>query len=372
MTRPLLAILVAAAAAFSAWHFWKPLKLPSASPDKPASSRAAGANLSVEIPPSVVVKEAARVIPGTPASRKSVSVPLRSELASEFEKAKQLKIFYDRYMANPDAASPELKYYAAVAVEDCMRRSRGAAMTDTDRTRFLSRLKDNDPSNDQRIAAFNRMNELCEGFQGLNISAADVSRLYREAAAGGNPAAQVAVAAEQFRDEARQARGIEERRLSEDQLALLRSALATGDPYAIQRAGQLLTFGSTQLAERRIGPNNDPVSLRDLRAAWTLSACDHGANCGPESYRVLSGCANQGVCGYQSLEDYMQFNELPPNTYVNAQQWRSFINDAIAEGRWDWLGIAQGMGRTVALTPPPNRARGRGTPAPKPAADSAP
>ena len=369
MNRILLSIFViGSGVAFAAWHFLQPDKMPMASRDVPASSRTnAGANSSMATQSPVLVTAPTPVMPAAAAPKQSVTAPYRSELAIEFEKAKQLKAFYDRYMANPDAASPELKYYAAVAVEDCMRRSRGQAATDADPARFQSRLKYNDPTNDQRVEAFNRIKELCEGFQNLNVSAADVSRLYREAAAGGNPAAQVAVAAEQFRDEARRARGIEERRLSEDQLTLLRNALVTRDPYAIQRAGQLLTFGSTQLAERRIGPNNDPVSLRDLRAAWTLSACDHGANCGANAYRVLSGCAYQGACGYQSLEDYMQFNELAPNTYVNAQQWRSLINEAIAEGRWDWLGIGQGMGRTVPLTPPANRTRAKGTAAPKPA-----
>jgi hypothetical protein len=69
---------------------------------------------------------------------------------------------------------------------------------------------------------------------------------------------------------------------------------------------------------------------------------------------VLNGCAQQGACGYQSLEAYMQFNELPPNVYAAALQNRATILDAIAQGRWDWLGIAPGMGRTV--TPGANAA----------------
>jgi len=370
MNRTLLSVLViAGVVVFAAWHFFKSPDTPTGSPDVSASSRAnAGASSSTITGSAMVVTKPTQVVPKAAAPVKNVAAPPRSELAIEFEKSKHLKVFYERYMANPDAASPELKYYAAVAVEDCMRRSRSQPSTDADRMRFQNRLKYNDPNNDQRVEAFNRMNGLCEGFQNLKIPAADVSRLYAEAAAAGNPAAQVAVAAEQFRDEARNARGIEERRLSEDQLALLRSALATGDPFAIQRAGQLLTFRSTQLTDRRLGPNNDPVNAHDLGAAWTLSACDHGANCGPDAYRMLSGCAYQGACGYQSLEAYMEFNELAPNTYVNAQQLRSLINDAIAQGRWDWLGIAQGMGRTVTLTSPTtgNRTRARGGPAPKP------
>jgi hypothetical protein len=291
-------------------------------------------------------------------------VPLKSALAREFEQARQFKQFYDRYAADPDAASAELKYFAASAIETCAGRGRGmgsnfgnsggsagSGLTDADRAKFKTKLKDNDPANAQRMAAFERVNQICEGFQALNLTSADATKLFREAAAAGNPGARVAMAAEEYREQSRAARGIEERRLSEEQLTAVRAGLATGDPFAIQRAGTLLSWGSTQLTERGIGPNNEPFNVRDLAPAWTLAACDRGANCGADTYRVLNGCAQLGACGYDSLETYMQYNELPPNAYANAQQYRSMILDAIQQGRWDWLGIAQGSGRTVTIAP---------------------
>ena len=100
-----------------------------------------------------------------------------------------------------------------------------------------------------------------------------------------------------------------------------------------------------------------------LLSMATLAACDRGANCGADAYRVLNGCAQLGACGYDSLETYMQYNELPPNAYANAQQYRAMILDAIEQRRWDWLGIAQGSGRTVTVTPQaavkPNAQSGR-------------
>jgi hypothetical protein len=286
-------------------------------------------------------------------------VPLKTALAQEFEKAKELKQFYDRYAANPETASAELKYFAASAIETCVGRGRGtgpgsvgaSSLTDTARAKFQSRLKDNDPNNAQRVAAFERVNQICDGFQLLNVTGADALKLFKEAAAAGNPGARVALAAEEYRDQVRSARGIDERRLSEDQLTSVRDGLSTGDPFAIQRAGQLLSWGSSQLTERGVGPNNEPFNVRDFAPAWTLAACDRGANCGADAYRVLSGCAQLGACGYDSLETYMQYNELPPNAYANAQQYRSMILDAIEQRRWDWLGIAQGSGRTVTVTP---------------------
>ncbi len=298
-------------------------------------------------------------------------VPLKTALAQEFEKAKELKQFYDRYAANPEGASPELKYFAASAIETCVGRGRaigsgvvgGSGLTDAARSKFQSKLKDNDPNNGQRLAAFERVNQICEGFQSLNLTGADAIKLFREAAAAGNPGARVAVAAEEYRDQVRTARGTDERRLSEDQLNSVRDGLSTGDPFAIQRAGQLLSWGSSQLTDRGVGPNNEPFNLRDFAPAWTLAACDRGANCGADAYRVLNGCAQLGACGYDSLETYMQYNELPPNAYANAQQYRSMILDAIEQRRWDWLGIAQGSGRAVTVTPQaaakPNAQTGR-------------
>ena len=300
----------------------------------------------------------------SPGNRRPV-VMLKSALAIEFEKAGQLKPFYDRYYANPESADAETKYFAAVAIENCVGRARGSKeISDADRERFQTRLKENDPNNLQRTDAFTRVTAVCDGFAGVNISLADATKLYAESAAAGNPAAKIAMAASLFQDQARAttARGIEARRLSEEQLALVRDGLASGDPFAIQRAGPLLTWNSTQMIDKRLGASADPFMARDWASAWTLAACDRGANCGADAQRVLTGCAYQGACGYQSLEAYLQFNELPPNVFLAAQQNRATILDAIAQGRWDWLGIAAGSGRVV--TNPPNTT-GAASPGPR-------
>ncbi|MBL0125201.1 MAG: hypothetical protein IPP88_21730 [Betaproteobacteria bacterium] len=349
MNKSLLIILGTFAAVVSAsWYFLRPPTdaVMNASAESAATSSkapmAAGGSASV-----LPLDNLQQSSPVKISVARSV-VPLKSALAQEFEKARQLKVFYDRYAANPEGADAETKFFAALAMERCVGRGRGSqGPSEADKTRFQNRLKENDPSNAQRIEAFNRVTETCEGFASTNISAADISKLYREAAAQGNPAAKVAVAADLNREQNRNARGIEERRMSEDQLAMVRDALSTGDPFAIERAGQLLSWGSTQLADRKVGPNGDPYTPRDWAPAWQLAACDRGANCGADAYKVLYGCAHLGACGYDNLETYMQFNELAPNTYAAAVQIRATILEAIAQGRWDWLGIAAGMGRTV-------------------------
>ena len=354
MNRTLLLILGACGLVVAtAWYFVRP----EGSTDSIVSAVAKTAAIS---PPRVdgvttFPQLAQRVLgPSAPTGTRAV-VPLKSALAIEFEKAVQLKPFYDRYLANPEAADAETKYFAAVAIETCVGRARGAqGVTDADRERFQSRLKENDPNNQQRIEAFNRVTAICEGFAGINLTSGEAARLYAEAAAAGNPGAKVALAANQFSEQTRagNARGVDARRLTEDQLALVRDGLASGDPFAIQRAGQLLTRNSTQLVDRRLGASADPFNPRDWGSAWTLAACDRGANCGADAPRILTGCAYQGACGYQSLEAYLQFNELAPNVYLAAQQNRATILDAIAQGRWDWLGIAAGSGRVVTATPP--------------------
>ncbi len=350
---------VIAALSIGVWQLLKPPENISVSAvdttrAAPITSASAPNTTSVQKPASIVAAEPT----SAPRIARSI-VPLKSALAREFEKAAQLKQFYDRYAANPDAASAELKYFAASAIETCAGRGRGfgsgvvggSSLTDADRAKFQTRLKDNDPANAQRIAAFERVNQICEGFQSLNLTGADALKLFREAAAAGNPGARVAMAAEEYREQVRSARGTEERRLSEEQLNSVRDGLSTGDPFAIQRAGQLLSWGSSQLTDRGIGPNNEPFNVRDFAPAWTLAACDRGANCGADAYRVLNGCAQLGACGYDSLETYMQYNELPPTAYANAQQYRAMILDAIEQRRWDWLGIAQGSGRSATVPP---------------------
>ncbi len=352
MNKTLLVVVGAVVAVVStSWYFLKP---PSDSALQAAAEQAnaAGKTSSARGSSSVVPLEGLQNSSPLKISAARTVVPLKSALAQEFEKARQLKPFYDRYAANPAGADAETKFFAALAMERCVGRGRNAqGPSDAVKTRFQNSLKENDPNNVQRLEAFNRVTETCEGFAGLNISSAEISQLYREAAAAGNPGAKVAVASEQYRAQIQNARGVEERRMSEDQLAMVRDGLSSGDPFAIESAGRMLSFGSTQLAERKVGPNGDPFSARDWAPAWQLAACDRGANCGGDNLRVLNGCAYQGACGYDNLETYLQFNELPPNTYAAAMQNRATILDAIAQGRWDWLGIAPGMGRTVTTTP---------------------
>ena len=356
MNRTLLLVLGACGLVVaSAWYLVRPegsqdsiVSAATKAASQPANAQRAGGV-------STLPELAQNVLSPSSATSARVVVPLKSALAIEFEKALQLKPFYDRYMANPEGADAETKYFAAVAIETCIGRAKSApGISDADRERFQNRLKENDPNNQKRLEAFNRVSTMCVGFAGTNITAADAARLYAEAAAAGNPGAKVAVAANQFNEQARAttARGVEGRRLTEDQLSLLRDGLASGDPFAIQRAGPLLTWNSTQLVDRRLGAAGDPFSARDWGSAWTLAACDRGANCSADSLRVLNGCAYQGACGYDSLEAYLQFNELAPNVYLAAQQNRNTILEAIAQGRWDWLGIAAGSGRTVTTTPP--------------------
>ncbi|MCY7389825.1 MAG: hypothetical protein LH481_17520 [Burkholderiales bacterium] len=354
MNRSLLMILGACGLVVTAaWYFVRPpgsADSIATAAAKTAANPAANARSDMTLP-----QLAQKVLGPTPLIGPRTIVPLKSALALEFEKAIQLKPFYDRYIANPEGADAETKYFAAVAIETCIGRARGSqGVTDADRERFQNRLKPNDPNNTQRVEAFNRVVAQCEGFAGTNITAAEAARLYAEAAAAGNPGAKIAVAANQFNEQARAAtaRGVEARRLTEDQLALVRDGLSSGDPFAIQRAGQLLTWNSTQLVDRNLGAAGDPFNPRDWGAAWSLASCDRGANCGADALRVLNGCAYQGACGYQTLEAYMQFNELAPNVYLAAQQNRATILDAIAQGRWDWLGIAAGSGRVVTTTTP--------------------
>jgi len=368
MKRLFFLVVIGFALAVASWQILKPADLAKAD----AAHAASGKN---NPQPGTQTMGSGMFAPNglkpasAPSKGKAGAVSLRSAYAIEFESGLNLKKFYDRYAANPQGADAETKFLAAAALETCQWKVRNQVPTEAAKQKFMDRLKENDPNNNQRIEAYNQINAACEGFQNLGLTPADTSRLYAEAAAAGNPGAKAAVAAELYREQSRNARNIEERRMSEDQLSLVRDALASGDPFAIRRAGQLLTYESSQLTDRKLGAEGDLFNPRDLGPAWTFLACDRGANCGADANRVLQGCASQGACGYTSLQSYMQFNELSPNAYANAQRYNAMIADAIAQGRWDLLGIAPGMGRTVVPANPVTPATGTrpaGTPPPPP------
>ena len=365
MGQKLTFMVIGAALAAAAWLILKPDA--PIEPDIAQSAKTTDStNSSARTANSGVYVDKSLKPVGMQTAARSTLAPLKNAAAIEFEKGLNLKQFYDRYAANPQAADAETKFLAAATLETCQWKTRNQPPSDAANQKFLDRLKENDPNNSQRIEAYNRINAACDGFQNMALTPADTSRLYAEAAAAGNAAAKAAVAAELYRDQSRNARGVEERRMTEEQLGLVRDALASGDPFAIRRAGMLLTYESSQLADRKLGSEGEPFNPRDFGPAWTFLACDRGANCGADANRVLQGCATQGACGYTSLQSYMQFNELSPNAYANAQRNSAMIADAIAQGRWDLLGIAPGMGRTVTPVAAGNAARPGTTPPPTP------
>ena len=179
MNRTLLLILGACGLVLaSAWY----LVRPEGSMDSAATTTATTNSVSASSSAgnvSALPGLAPKALPVSIATGTRIVVPLKSALAIEFEKALALKPFYDRYMANPEGADAETKYFAAVAIETCVGRTRGAqGVTDADRERFQGRLKENDPNNQKRIEAFNRVTAMCDGFAGTNVTAADAARLY--------------------------------------------------------------------------------------------------------------------------------------------------------------------------------------------------
>ena len=105
---------------------WQLLKPPENIAVTVAESTTA-AQISTTPLPGRASAPATNSAPATPPSLQKVEravVPLTSALAQEFEKAKEVKQFYDRYAANPEGASAELKYFAASAIETCVGRGR--------------------------------------------------------------------------------------------------------------------------------------------------------------------------------------------------------------------------------------------------------
>jgi hypothetical protein len=266
-----------------------------------------------------------------------------------------LRAIYERYLANPQGADAETRYYAALALTDCL--GKISAKPVDARQNFANRIAAGDTQAAERLRAYDRAVELCQGMPG---SFADARRLMQEAANAGHAGAKLGVMTRQYQDDFARRRldqGTDRERrsdlmrLSEEQLATVRDALASGDASALHAAGQLLAMSQDMANRMASNTLADATAMQGYRAAWQLAACERGYACEGNSMLLLNRCMFQGQCGMMSVEQQLQAHELSPNAYLAALPQRARVLDAIAHRRWDELGVAPGMGRTTPLPP---------------------
>src|SRR5258706_2511405 len=159
----------------------------------------------------------------------------------------------------------------------------------------------------------------CEGFEGVSITQAELSKLLADSVAAGDPKARALSIEQQLWAQRQPGTRMDQISLSDAQVEQLRQILGTRDPGAMVVAGRILSNTWHDLSVR-IGPEGQVAEPRAFYNAWQTLACDYGYPCGSDNTRVLSECALQGHCQAQSLQDYLYYyGGAPPDSQLRAQ-----------------------------------------------------
>jgi hypothetical protein len=302
-----------------------------------------------------------------PANASTASTRL-SPLLREYRDAKELKPLYDR-LSRLEHPSGEEQWMLASILQGCARVAEdepdrwklGKIGDSGARDRFLASLPANDPARDQRLAAFEQVNyDRCGDLRKLDIHRKQIQDLYAAGAAQGDPKARVAVVEQAIQDQQRGPDGkwrfdqTKPPAIDDGQVQVLRDAVASGDPYALERAVSLLgrnQYGNFSLRTA----DGTPLDPSALWMASDLVACDYGANCGADSKWLLYACAMQGQCAAGNMRDFIMYYFASPNTSQQMAQYETAIRNAATNGDWSFFRFYPGPapGTAIYQAPPP-------------------
>ncbi|MCL1530155.1 hypothetical protein M3O57_07310 [Xanthomonas nasturtii] len=156
-----------------------------------------------------------------------------------------------------------------------------------------------DPENAARYAAsFKRLSHYCDSLDnGKKIPLEAFQLWYAEAARRGDLIAQIKVASTPDS-------GLSEAAYGE----LIAKAFESKDPDAIFALGDLLALAKTPVS---FGDYAHPQGGDYSEHSWEIAACRAGAECGPGSFRIDSGCLS-GMCNASNYESLIKKNFIPP------------------------------------------------------------
>ncbi|PPU27771.1 hypothetical protein XarCFBP6762_08005 [Xanthomonas arboricola] len=156
-----------------------------------------------------------------------------------------------------------------------------------------------DPENAWRYSASSkRYSHYCDSIDnGKQIPLEAIQLWYAEAAKRGDLIAQIKVASKP------------DSQLNEAAYsALVAKAFESKDPDVIFALGDMLTLAKTSVD---LGDYAHPAGGDYSEHAWELAACRAGAECGPGSFRIDSGCMS-GICNASNYESLIKKNFIPP------------------------------------------------------------
>jgi len=210
------------------------------------------------------------------------------ELRDAFRRADDLRTLYIQWRERPEA---DARYLAFRAARICELMRAGGLTAEVDA--FSERRGEHER---QIVFAATR----CRGFLITPVAPEEVRRLAQDAAAAGSAAAQVALAADT-------AAG---RPVSET-VAVLRRALASGDPLAFDEARVLLAMSRHQVEIAGIPPAGGDWRSIDARVvAIDLASCRLGNPCGSGRGSIAIDCGPDQLCQRDAEEWVMQIAGL--------------------------------------------------------------
>jgi len=221
------------------------------------------------------------------------------------------------------------------------------------RARFAASLAPNDPDRDKRLAAFDGLNfDPCGDLSNIEMSRKDLRTLLQAGADGGDPKAKAALVQYDLQDQYRGPDGKMRfapdliAKISDAQLDTLRQAVASGDGYAVRTAITALTgsYGNFSLRDA----DDRPLNLMALWQASTLVSCDAGFDCGPTSQWVQNGCAFQGYCAANNLNDYLMYYVSSPASSQMIATYVAAIRNAVNNGDWSYFHFYPGPNPATA------------------------
>jgi hypothetical protein len=318
-----------------------------------ATAAAAGSLARGAAPADVVLA----IRPGTRSpSRPATPAPKLSPLMVEFANKAGRKALHDRLASK--ARTPEEDYVMAEILNACrgLTRAKGVSIEPfrvQARDRLRASLSPKDPTVDKRLAALERMMESpCDGFEGVPIDPGAIQALFEKAAAAGDPRAKARLVERDMRRQSineelkdGEMRVLQPASLSDEQLAALRQAAASGDPAAIASVGRVLASTMANLVVRTASDERH-VDQRAFHDAWNLVACDAGDDCGPAHFDLTQACLGNGYCDAIDLEEHLFFYANSPQQSQLVAQYRAEITRAIRSGDWSFFQFHRGPANT--------------------------
>ncbi|HUI99440.1 MAG TPA: hypothetical protein VLY46_04350 [Usitatibacter sp.] len=275
-------------------------------------------------------------------------VPARRSLFDELEHAGSYLALYDRLRGSAEGGTAEGLYVQYAILSKC------ATVTDRPfhrpaqkpiekrRAEFLEALAPDDPQRAKRIAAFEGASvDHCAGFEGVEVTRADLEKLLAQSAEEGDPKAKAVTVEHQIWQE-RHSGAWSSASLSDSQISTLEQAIGTRDPEAMVIAGRLLSNSWPNLTVKVGGPDAQPVDPRAFYNAWQILACQYGYDCGTDNAQLMNECAFNAHCDAQSLPDYLYYYASTPHESELLAQYETVLRGAIENGDWSQVVVSRG------------------------------